>query len=149
MLNRIRALLSANGPQSQSGRFDRVQVATCALLLEVAHSDGHYHEVEAQLVHDLLAEKFDLSASAAAELVDHAHDHRAESHDLFQFAREINAQFSYEEKLDILEGVWRIICADGTLDKFEDSLARQLTTLLRLDDADAIARKLKVLDENR
>jgi uncharacterized tellurite resistance protein B-like protein len=48
-----------------------------------------------------------------------------------------------------MEGVWRVIYADGTLDKFEDALARQLATLLRLDHQDVIERKMKVLNEVR
>jgi hypothetical protein len=35
------------------------------------------------------------------------------------------------------------------LDKYEDALARQLATLLRLDHKDVIDRKVKVLDETR
>ena len=147
MINKILGLLQGNRPEENSSHFSKVQLATCALLLEVAHSDGAYQAVEARIVNDLLSKKFDLSPAAVAQLIDHAQDHRSETHDLFQFAREINAHFGREEKLDILEGVWQIIYADGTLDKFEDALARQLATLLRLDHKDAIARKLKVLDD--
>ena len=147
MFNRILNLLQGEGEVTQESRFERVQVATCALLMEVAHSDGHYQSVEAKVVHDLLAKKFNLSPGAVAELIDYSHQHREESLDLFQFAREINAHFSREEKLDVMEGVWRVIYADGTLDKFEDALARQLASLLRLDHKDVIARKLKILDE--
>ena len=147
MFNRILNLLQGEGEVAEESRFERVQVATCALLMEVAHSDGHYQSVEATIVHDLLAQKFNLSPAAVAELVDYSHQHREESLDLFQFAREINANFSREEKLDVMEGIWRVIYADGTLDKHEDALARQLATLLRLDHKDVIGRKLKVLDE--
>ncbi len=147
MFNRIMTLLQGEGEVAQENRFERVQVATCALLMEVAHSDGHYQSVEAKIVHDLLAEKFNLAPAAVAELIDYSHQHREESLDLFQFAREINAHFSREEKLDVMEGIWRVIYADGTLDKYEDALARQLVSLLRLGHKDVIARKLKVLDE--
>lgn len=149
MFNRILGLLQGEGEAAEEDRFERVQVATCALLLEVAHSDGHYQSVEAKIVHDLIGEKFNLSASAVAELIDYSHQHREESLDLFQFAREINAHFSREEKADVMEGIWRVIYADGTLDKFEDALARQMATLLRLDHKDVIERKLKVLNEVR
>jgi uncharacterized tellurite resistance protein B-like protein len=147
MFNRIMSLLQGEGEGARDSRFERVQVATCALLLEVAHSDGHYQVVEAKIVHDLLAEKFNLSAVAVAELIEYSQAHREESLDLFQFAREVNAHFSRDEKLDVMEGVWRVIYADGTLDKYEDALARQLATLLRLDHKDVIDRKLKVLNE--
>ncbi len=149
MLNKIIGLLKGNEGGPQQSRFEKVQLATCALLLEVAHSDGDYQPVEAKIVHDLLAKRFKLSDVAVTELIEHAQDQRNETHDLFQFAREINAEFSIEEKLEIMETIWRIIYADGMLDKFEDSLARQLATLLRLSHKDVIDRKLKVLDEMR
>ncbi len=149
MLKRIMTLLQGEDNAARESRFERVQVATCALLLEVAQSDGHYQAVEAKIVHDLLAKKFDLSAAAVTELVDYSQEHRQESTDLFQFAREINAHFSRAEKLDVMEGIWRVIYADGTLDKYEDALARQLATLLRLEHKDVIDRKLMVLGETR
>jgi len=149
MFNKILALLQNERATSANERFTRVQVATCALLLEVAHSDGHYQAVEAQLVHDLLSGLFHLPADAIADLVELSRGHQQNSTDLFQFAREINAHFSSEEKLAIMEGVWRIIYADGLLDKFEDALARQLATLLRLSHREAIACKVKVLEEGR
>lgn len=147
MFNRILNLLQGEADVAEESRFERVQVATCALLMEVAHSDGQFQSVEATIVNDLLARKFNLSAAAVAELVDYSREYREESSDLFQFAKEINAHFSRDEKLDVMEGIWRVIYADGTLDKHEDALARQLATLLRLDHKDVIARKLLVLDE--
>lgn len=147
MFNRILSILHGDDESAEDSRFEKVQVATCALLMEVAHSDGHYESVEAKVVHELLANTFGLSASAVTELIDFSKEHRENSTDLFQFAREINAHFSREEKADVMEGIWRVIYADGTLDKFEDALARQLANLLRLDHKDVIDRKLKVLDE--
>lgn len=149
MLNKILSLLQNERPANNGERFTRVQVATCALLLEVAHSDGRYQAAEARVVHDLLAGMFSLPADVIAELVDFARDHQQNSTDLFQFAREINAHFSTGEKLGIMEGVWRIIYADGTLDKFEDALARQFATLLRLSHKEAIGCKVRVLEETR
>ena len=149
MIGKILSLLQNERSSTDGERFTRVQVATCALLLEVAHSDGHYQAAEAKIVHDLLAGMFNLPADIIAELVDFARDNQQNSTDLFQFAREVNAHFSLEEKLAVMEGVWRIIYADGVLDKFEDALARQLATLLRLSHKEAIGCKVKVLDEKR
>lgn len=147
MIGLIKNLLQGEAPTNRAERFERVQVAICALLLEIAHSDGHYHAVEARVVHDLLADKFKMPAEMVAELVDYAHAERSESLDLFQFAREINAHFSREEKLDVMEGFWQVIYADGKIDKYEDALARQLAQLLRLSHKDVIDRKVKVLNE--
>jgi len=149
MLSKILSLLQNDRPTNNGECFTRVQVATCALLLEVAHSDGHYQATEAMVVNDLLAGMFNIPAEVVTELVEFARDHQQNSTDLFQFAREINAHFTLEEKLTVMEGVWRVIYADGKLDKFEDAVARQLATLLRLSHREAIACKMKVLEENR
>lgn len=149
MIGLLRDLLRTEASSSEEQRYERVQVATCALLLEVAHSDGKYQAVEARVVNDLLASRFHLSAAAVAELVDYARIKRKESVGLFQFAREINANFSREEKLDVMEGLWRVIYADGKLDMHEDALARELAQLLRLSHRDVIERKIKVLDETQ
>ena len=45
MLNKILSLLQNERPANAGDKFTRVQVATCALLLEVAHSDGRIEEI--------------------------------------------------------------------------------------------------------
>ena len=122
-------------------------MATCALLLEMAHADKSLHELEEQVVHDLLAEKFNLTPEAVAELTEYAQKEREESVDVFRFARVINEHFTIDEKHEVMEALWRIVYADGVLDKHEDALARQLTTLLRISPKKSIELKLKVLDE--
>ena len=149
MLGRIASLLSG-GPQAESKQeHARIQVATCALLLEVAHADKQLHDLEEQTIRDLLAHKFDLDADMADELIIYARGDLEESLDLYQFTREINANFTIDEKYEVMEAVWRIIYADGVLDRYEDALARQISTLLNLDQRRSIDLKVKVLDEQR
>lgn len=149
MLGRIARLLSG-GPQAEAKlEHDRIQVATCALLLEVAHADKELHELEEQTIRDLLAHKFDLDDAMVTELIDYARGDLEESLDLYQFAREINVNFTPDEKYEVMETVWRIIYADGVLDRYEDALARQISTLLNLDQRRSIDLKVKILDEQR
>jgi len=147
MMNRIKALLGAPSAGEPADPRERIQVATCVLLLEMAHADETLHTLEAQLVGDLLSRRFDLPQQDVDELMALADRERRQSHDLFQFAKEINAHFSREEKLEIMDTLWRIIYADGVLDKYEDALIRQLATLLRLTHREMIEVKVAVLDE--
>jgi uncharacterized tellurite resistance protein B-like protein len=87
--------------------------------------------------------------SKAKELLMLAEEVRSDSFDLQQFTSQINQNFDRAEKLEVMETLWRIIYADGVLDKFEDALARQLAALLRLSHREAIDLKLKVLEELR
>ena len=147
MLNPLRRLLASVG--SEDAGPDKVQVATCALLLEMAYADRSLDPGEEVLLRDHLRGHFHLDAAALETLIAAARQARRESADLFQFAREINAACSLDEKLEVMETLWRIVYADGVLDKYEDALARQLASLLRLSPRQAIDLKLKVLNEMR
>jgi len=148
MLGIVKRLLGATASESSESRHERVTVATCALLLEMAHTDGELHDLEADLVRDLVANRFALSTEATDELLALARDERNESHDLYGFAREINARFTMDEKISLVEELWRIVYADGVLDRYEEHLMRQITTLLRLHHRQMIDAKLKILKEN-
>jgi uncharacterized tellurite resistance protein B-like protein len=145
MINPLRHLLAGTAKKEESP--DKVQVATCALFLEMAHADGHLDAGEEQLLRSHLQRHFRLEADDQETLLECARQARKESVDLFLFAREINAACTLEEKLQIMETLWRIVYADGTLNKYEDALARELATLLRIDPRQAIDLKLKVLEE--
>jgi len=147
MFDKLLSLLSADAAPAAPDHHDRIQVAVAVLLLEMAHADRDFQLLEARLIEQLLQQQFDLSREAAAELVSAADEVRSDSLDLQQFTSLINRHFSIEEKLEVMEGLWRLVYADGELDKYEDALARQLTGLLRLSPRQAIDLKVKVLDE--
>lgn len=147
MLNKLISLLSSEPDETASDHHDRIQVAVAVLLLEMAHADKDFQTLEERLIEELLQQKFALSLEAARELMEAAEQVRSESFDMHQFTRLINAHFSLEEKLEVMEGLWRLVYADGELDRYEDALARQLTSLLRISPRQAIDLKVKILDE--
>lgn len=135
-------------PQEQV-EAERVQVATCIILLEVAKSDDEFSSVEKATVEAILKKKFDLSAEAAEELMEVASRKREESVDLWEFTNLINENYSKEEKKRIVESAWRVIYADEKLDGYEDHFVHKLAKLLQLDHSDLIEAKLKVKYENK
>ena len=147
MLNRIRSILGGGPAAEPAQEHERIQVATCVVLLEMAHADEEFHDMEETLVRDLLQRKFEISDQDVSELIAFARAQRQESLDIFQHTRLIKAHFTRAEKMDMMEALWRLIYADGVLDKYEDYLVRQLATLLGLAHDEMIAAKVKVLDE--
>ena len=127
-------------------KTQKIQVATCALLLEVAHSDDEFSEIEEDNIVQILEKDFDLSGEYAQELMTLSEQARQESIDLWGFTRLINENYSLEDKIKIIEMVWKVIYADGKLDKYEDHLAHKLSQLLKLEHRHLIDAKLKVRD---
>ena len=70
----------------------------------------------------------------------------AESVDLWQFARLINENYSNDEKIEIIETLWRVVYVDGKMDEHEHYLMGKLKNLLRLSQDQLIEAKLKVLN---
>jgi len=120
-----------------------IRIATCALFLEMSHIDGVFSESEREHVVSILKSDFDLSDEHASALLEAAHKELNGSIDLWQFTNLINQNYSMEEKLQIIESIWKIAYTDGRLDKHEDYLVHKLTKLLRLNHKQLIEAKLK------
>jgi uncharacterized tellurite resistance protein B-like protein len=128
---------------------ERLQVATCIILLEVAKSDDEFSSIEKATVKAILKKKFDISAEAVEELMKVASRKREESVDLWEFTNLINENYSKEEKKRIVESAWRVIYSDEKLDGYEDYFVHRLAKLLQLDHSDLIEAKLKIKYENK
>ena len=92
----------------------------------------------------ILKEEYEFSGETAAELMAASERELDDSVDLWQFARTINERYSADEKMRVMELVWKVVYADGHLDQHEDYLAHKVSRLLRLSHAQLIETKLKV-----
>ncbi|RLC27495.1 MAG: hypothetical protein DRH37_10690 [Deltaproteobacteria bacterium] len=120
-----------------------ILVSTCALLLEMSVIDGEFSETEKQKILSILKEEYALPEEYAEALLETSKERLDDSTDLWRFASLINQSYSVEEKERIIEMIWRIAYADGTLEKHEDYLVHKLANLLRLTHKQLINAKLK------
>jgi uncharacterized tellurite resistance protein B-like protein len=124
----------------------KVSIATCALLLEMAHADDQFSKEEMTNIMTILQNQYDLPEQDAREMISLAEEERKESLDLWQFTNLINENYSKEEKQKVVEILWRVIYTDGKVDKHEEYLMRRLTFLLNLDHKDMIEAKFSARD---
>ena len=142
---RLLKSIEAPSVENKQGQFDRVQIATCVILLEVAKYDFEFSSIEEETTKAILKNEFSIPEEAIEDLMNVAEEHREESADLWEFTHLINQNFTREEKLKIMEAAWKIIYADEKLDKYEDHYVHVLADLLRLRHADLIDAKLRIL----
>ena len=128
---------------------DRVRVATCVLLLEIANADEEFSDDERKHIISTLQGSFDLSEDGARELIEMSKSTREASDDIWKFTNEINKACKPAEKQEIMERIWEVIYADGTLDAHEDYLVHKLAKLLNLNHPQLINTKMKVLNKIR
>ena len=135
--------------ESPVDNSDRISMATCALLLEIAHADSEFSDDEKDKIINILENKFNLSGSDAQSLIELAELERKESLDLWQFTNLINQNFTREEKIRVLEVLWSVVYADGKVDMHEEYLMRKLSFLLTIDQSDMIDTKIRARNKNQ
>ena len=135
---------SNNSGTGKQNREHDLCVATCALFVEMARIDGTFTQAELDTILSILKEKYGLSGEHADVLIQEADKERDQSVDLWQFARLINENYSTDEKIEIVETLWKIVYVDGKMDQYEHYLMNKLKNLLRLSHNQLIDAKLKV-----
>ncbi len=133
----VRERLGAEDSKAVPGSTpaSRVQLAACALLLELAHADDEFSPQEQRHIESTLQRHFGLDEASGAELIRLAEAARAESLDHFQFTRLVAAEYSLAQKMVLAEVMWGVILADGRLSDHETHLARKMASLVQLEPA--------------
>jgi uncharacterized tellurite resistance protein B-like protein len=122
-----------------------IELATAALLIELAHADFAVAGSELVAVRQLLEQHFGITGAALQALMTEAArrlDHAVSLHELtYQLDREL----LHEDKLAVIEMLWRVSNADGHIDTEEEQLIARIAGLLHVSDRDRMRLKLKVL----
>jgi uncharacterized tellurite resistance protein B-like protein len=154
MFDQLRRIFSGETSSEASGtkkesqsETKKLQVATCAIFLEMARSDDNCTEEESQEIVSIMQRTFDLEKEYANELIELAKSRLVHSISIYEFTGIINNNFTSDEKFELMKNLWRLIYTDKKLDKYEDQLVKRIGTMLHLEHKDVIAAKLIVKEE--
>lgn len=125
----------------------RIHVATCALLLEMAKADENFSISEETTIREILEADLNIPKDDIDDIMELAVQDREETVDLYEYTSFIDQVYSREEKQRLIEFTWKVIYADGVVDQYEDYLVHKLADLLHLDHDDLIAAKIKMRPE--
>ncbi len=118
------------------------RLALTALLVRVARSDGVFDGQERAQILQIAQARYGLDDAGAGALLDQAETLEAEAPDTVRFTRAIKDAVAYEDRLAVIEALWRVVLADGARASEEDALMRLVANLLGVSDRDsAIARQ--------
>jgi len=123
----------------------RLQMASAALMVEMLHVDEQVTTEEDEKLRQLLQQRFNLDSSEIESLIDLAHNEKHNATDYYQFTSLLNTHYSQQQKIDLVEDLWKLAYADHELDKYEEHLLRRLSELLHVPHQDFIRTKHKVL----
>ncbi|KTF13310.1 TerB family tellurite resistance protein [Pseudoalteromonas sp. H105] len=142
MFKQIKQLFSTFNEHPAQMQEHDLKTAVAALLIEVMRADTEQQDEELKALSATLKKYFELTDTQVDELMQSASKSLDDAIDYFQFSKQINNQCSAQQRIDIVELLWRLAYADGQLDPQEEYVVRRVANLLYVTHEDFIAAKL-------
>ena len=122
-------------------------INTACLLIHAAKIDENYTSEEREIIKKTVNKLYP-NLDNLDDVISKAEQKENDSNHIQEFTKEVKS-LSMENKIIILETLWKIILSDGKSDVYENNLMRRLAGLLYLDDKVVGETKVKVLNKNQ
>lgn len=149
LLDSLKSLLpEATDRSAERAAVDEAQLASAALLIQMAAADFEPDSEELSAVEEILqrllpaAERQEID-----ELVAQARRHAEDSVSLYDFTAVIQREWNEDRKTDLVRDLWHIAFVDGQLDPKEEFLVRKVAGLLHVPQERFIAAKREAREE--
>ena len=153
MLNALTILLSSffmpDGTASAPSRAQSLQLATAVLMVEVMRSDAKVSPAERAQALATLRQRVALNDDALTQLMAQAEQTAKSANDYFHFTSAMNDDFTQAEKIQVVEYLWQVAYADGTLDANENHLISKVAGLLYVTHGEYIGAKMRAKEAAR
>lgn len=148
MLDAIKTFLNELTGETEKKEMDadEYRLAAAALLFHVIAVDGVVLPDERKLLSELLARQFDLDKKATAELLDAAETADNEAIDLYSFTSVLKWKLEVADRERIVEMMWRLVYADGSVHEFEDNVIWRVAELLGVSSQKRMSLKQSARD---
>ena len=111
---------------------DNFLIKIASLLIHAAKVDENYTEEEEKIIKDTLIQ-LGSNSESINDLIEKAKAMEENSNQILDFTREVK-NLKEDEKIKIVEALWKIIYSNKDADMYETNLMRRLAGLLYIDN---------------
>lgn len=151
MLNTLKKLLFEENNQEENlvnnEKSHRLEVATCAVFIELAKADGEFSDEEKNFIISKMKKCFNLSDNEVKIIFELAEQKVDKSISIYEFTSELNNHLNQSAKESIIKNLWRLIYTDQKLNAYEDSLIKKIALTMSIEHKQIIDLKLSVKKE--
>jgi uncharacterized tellurite resistance protein B-like protein len=104
------------------------------LMFEIAMSDGYLDKAELEILKKRAAE---VSSEKASVIIKKVIQETESSSSLYPTVKEINDQFSHDQKKEILRALWGLVASDGVINHYEENLYFKIADLIKIKRSQA------------
>ena len=131
---------TARADACSTSRFERrqLQAAVAVLLHEARRADYAEGDAEYAAARQALVEIFGLDRSQSDALLEQGRARAPQLTSLYAPLAVIKREFSLEERILLVEHLWRVAYAEGGLDRYEDHYVRKIAHLLYIPNTQSM-----------
>ena len=145
MLRAIRRAFAA-APEESHTLAEQVRLAVAVLLHEARRADYAEGTRESAAAERAVAEIFGLDGKQSAELLAQGREKAQHLTSLFAPIAAVKRAYSMEERIRLVEHLWRVAFAEGGLDPHEDHYVRKVAHLLYVPNTQAMLARNRARD---
>jgi len=132
--------------QLDNGKSDfEIELTAAVLAYEIARSDGDISDSELSVLMEEIEKIAKKVGKDKYEILKIVEMYSKDSVSFHEFIEDINNNYQKDQKLSLLEFMWKTAYADGRLDVDEERLVRRVADLIKIKDLEVL--KLKDLSK--
>jgi len=143
LLQKISAALDPAAP-SAVAPVD-IERVSAMLLIEIARADHQIDDTEREVIVNVLAKASSLDKQELNQMISETMEAAEATISLHEHVNVINDKFSKQDKICLVEHMWRVAVADGDIDRYEDYTIRKLCDLMHIKHRDFMQAKHRVI----
>ncbi len=141
MITKLKELFASFNTATEQTQQHTIELAAASLMVELARADLIIDDQEMQRIIQNMQSLFNLSNTDVTAILDNAHQCADDSTSTYEFTKVISGHFDAEQRIQLIEALWRVAYADGELDKYEEHFIRKVNDLLYVSHSDFIRAK--------
>tara|TARA_B100000965_G_scaffold243254_1_gene204138 strand:+ start:344 stop:781 length:438 start_codon:yes stop_codon:yes gene_type:complete len=122
-----------------------IELTAAVLAYEIARADGDIDNNELSVLMEEIEKIAIKVGKESFEILKIVETYSKDSVSFYEFIEDINKNYSKEEKLSLLNFLWKTAYADGRLDVDEERIVRRVADLIMIKDIEVL--KLKDLSK--
>ena len=131
--------------KEEKDKFESIDIAICSLLIHTAKTDEKFDKQEKKLIEEYLL-KLGKKKEYINQLFQYCEIKEKNSVEILEMTKEIK-KLDYEDRLEIVEMMLKIIYSDQHLCNYEDRLIRKVSGLIYIESKDLGEIRLKVKND--
>ena len=131
--------------KNNSNRGFEIELTAVVLAYEIARADGNILESELNILMKEVTAISEKVNKTNDEIFNIIEEFSKNSISFYEFIEDINNEFLYDDKLQLLNFLWEVAYADSILEINEERLIRRIADLIKVKDIDV----LKIKDKNK